>query len=98
MDIQLQVTDKEQEEFPEERSDKIGIKIGITKAETGKLIQKAQPSQKAHTASAASWRRTIKKCIGRHLAIQPVTASTFVSRKELHDQSHTPYLCCYHCK
>ena len=39
MDIQLHVTDKEQEEFPEEWSDK----IGITKDETGQLIQKAQP-------------------------------------------------------
>ena len=61
MDIQLHVTDKELEEFPEEQSDQ----IGISKAETGQPIQKAQPSQKAHTASTASWRRNTKKCIRR---------------------------------
>ena len=55
MDIQLQVTEKELEEFPEEQSDQ----IYITKAD------QSQPSQKAYTASC---RRTAKKHIGRQLA------------------------------
>ena len=56
MDIQLHVTDKEVEEFPEERSDQIGIKI-VNRADTGPLITKAQPLQKAHTALTASCRK-----------------------------------------
>ena len=59
MDIQLHATDKELDEFPEERSDQIGIKI-VDKADTGLLIQKAQPLQKAHTASTASHKKPWK--------------------------------------
>ena len=58
MDLQLQVTDKELEEFPEEKSDQINISKG----------DKSQPSQKAHTASTASCRRTAKN----HKYRQPV--------------------------
>ena len=61
MDIQLHVTDNELEKFPEEQCDQIDIKISIYKAYTGPLIQKVQPSPKAHTASTASHRRTAKK-------------------------------------
>ena len=59
MDIQLHVTDKELEEFSEERSDQISIKI-VNRADTGPLITKAQSLQKVHTALTASLRKTTK--------------------------------------
>ena len=52
MDIQLHVTDKELEEFPEERSDQISTNI-VNRADASVLISKAKPIQKAHTALKA---------------------------------------------
>ena len=59
MDIQLHVTDKELEEFPEERSDQIGINI-IDRADTSLPISKAKPIHKAYKILTASQRKTVK--------------------------------------
>ena len=59
MDIQLHVTEKELEEFPEERSDQISINI-VNRADTNLLTSKAKPIQKAHTAITALQRKTTK--------------------------------------
>ena len=48
MDIQLHVTDKELEDFPEERSDQISTNI-INRADTSLPISKAKSIQKAYT-------------------------------------------------
>ena len=59
MDIQLHVTDKALEEFPEERSDQIGTNI-IYRADTSLPISKAKPIHKAYKVLIASQRKTMK--------------------------------------
>ena len=59
MDIQLHITDRELEEFPEERSDRMSINI-VNRAATRVLISKAKPIQKAYSVLTASQRKTMK--------------------------------------